>query len=531
MAADAKLKATAASRYAKLEDGRRPFLDRARQCSLLTVPALLPPQGFDASSELPTPYQSLGARGLRTLASKLLLSLFPSVPFFKWQIDDIAKKKLGAKRSEVEEALASRERATTSELDICVFKPAAFLSLQYLLCHGNAIVKIPDEGDERAQVHRLDQFVVRRDAAGNLLEFIIKETLDRASVTEEVQDIIDAVEKDKSQGEKSLDDEPLDIYTHCYLERGKWVVYQEVLEHYIPGTDGSYKKGELPWLVLRLSAQPGEDYGRSYIEEYLGDLDSLEALSETLVEGSAASARIVFLVKPSGVTSLKVVATAKTGDVKSGDANDVTVMQVQKGQDLSVAKSQAEEIANRLSYAFLLHSSVQRKGERVTAEEIRYMASELDDGLGGIYTLFAADYQLPAVQLFEKRMMKRLKPPPLPSDIVHPVIVTGLEAIGRGHDQRNLQAFVKEIVAVLTPEVAMQYLNPLELIKRSAAAYNIDTADLIPTEEQVAEKEQQAQLMQMATHMGPQAINAMGGLGKTALQGMMAQPQAPVAAQ
>ena len=52
----------------------------------------------------------------------------------------------------------------------------------------------------------------------------------------------------------------------------------------------------------------------------------------------------------------------------------------------------------------------------------------------------------------------------LPVDMVHPVIVTGLEAIGRGHDQRNLQAFVKEIIGTLGPEIAIRYLKPLELI-------------------------------------------------------------------
>ena len=73
------------------------------------------------------------------------------------------------------------------------------------------------------------------------------------------------------------------------------------------------------------------------------------------------------------------------------------------------------------------------------------MASELDDGLGGDYTLLAADYQLPSVRL-ERRMEKRLGGIKLPVDMIQVVIVTGLEAIGRGHDQRDLQAFVKEII-------------------------------------------------------------------------------------
>lgn len=516
---------TAEQRYSALEQERNSFLQRARECAALTIPSVMPPQGFSSSSTLPTPYQSLGARGCRTLASKLLLSLFPSVPFFNYRVDDQILQKLGNKRGEIEKALASRERAVATELDICVFRPTAFSSLLHLVITGNACVYIPPKGEDLSQLYRLDQYVVRRDAAGNLLELIIKETIDYVSLSDDVRTIIDQ----KSQGEeKKLGvDQPVDLYTRVYLDgSGMWQTYQEVAGTMVPSTKGSYKKNENPYLVLRFSTQPGEAYGRAYVEEYLGDLDSLEALSEALVEGSAASARILFLVDPAGVTSIKVVTEAKTGDVRSGRAEDVTTMQVQKGSDLSVAKSSAEEIANRLSYAFLLHSSVQRAGERVTAEEIRYMASELDDGLGGVYTLFAAHYQLPAVRLFERRMERRLKDvQPLPKDLATPVIVAGLEAIGRGHNQRNLSSFLKEVITVLTPEVAMRYLKPGEFIARAAAAYNIDTEGLIPSDEEIAQSEQQAQIMQLIQHLGPNAMNAAGGMGKEAMKGSV--PQIP----
>jgi len=324
-----------------------------------------------------------------------------------------------------------------------------------------------------------------------------------------------------------MEPEPVDLYTHGYWDAAKqrWFTYQEAAEIRLPGTEGVYKPGELPYLALRFATQPGEDYGRSYVEEYLGDLDSLEALSETLVEGSAASAKIVFLVDPAGTTSIQVIEKAKMGDVRSGRAQDVTVMQVQKQADLQVAKAQAEEIANRLAYAFLLHSSIQRDGERVTAEEIRFMASELDDGLGGVYTLLAADYQLPAVRLFERRMEKRLGAPKLPDDMVKPVIVAGLEAIGRGHEQANLRMFVQEIIGSVGPELAMRYINPLELMYRSAAAYGIDTANLLRTEEEIAQAEQMALMQAMIQHLGPEGLKQLGGLTQTAIQNGSVPPQ------
>ena len=63
---------TAESRYRQLEQSRQSFLDRARDCSELTIPSLIPPDVHNATSDLYQPYQGIGARGVNNLASKLL---------------------------------------------------------------------------------------------------------------------------------------------------------------------------------------------------------------------------------------------------------------------------------------------------------------------------------------------------------------------------------------------------------------------------------------------------------------------------
>ena len=45
-----------------------------------------------------------------------------------------------------------------------------------------------------------------------------------------------------------------------------------------------------------------EDYGRGRVEEFLGDLRSLESLSQALIEGSVVAAKVVFLVNPAATT-------------------------------------------------------------------------------------------------------------------------------------------------------------------------------------------------------------------------------------
>jgi hypothetical protein len=515
-------KGAAHARYDNLVTNREPFLIRARQCATLTIPYLMPPMGFTATSQLPTPYQSLGARGVRTLAAKLLLSLFPpNTPFFKFEMDDFTLRQLESSsgnknlRGEVEIAFSARERATTMELENSQFRVVASLALQHLIATGNFLIHVPETG--RARGFRLDQYVVKRDPVGNVLEVVVKECVSPTVLPKAVQDAAKKGDPEKDGG--GMEHKTAELYTHIKREADKWSVQQEANGVVIVETKGTYPLDRCPWVVLRLATQPGEDYGRAYVEEFLGDLDSLEGLSETLVEGSAAAARIIFLVKPNGVTQVRVISKARTGDVHVGDANDVTVVQSQKQADLGVAREQAQDIAQRLSYAFLLNASVQRNAERVTAEEIKFMASELDDALGGMYALLSSEFQLPTVTLYEDRMERVRKLPALPKGVSRPVITTGMAALGRGIDLRNLKAFTMDIVQTLGPEVAFRYLQPSEYMKRAAASYGIDTVGLIKSEDEIAREEQIAQLQALAQNLGPNAVNALGGVAKEAMKG------------
>ena len=84
---------TAKERYSKLTTEREHYLDRAEECSELTIPSLIKPEGFTSSSELYNPFQSVGARGVNNLASKLLLLLLPLTPhFLDYQLQVTLKK-------------------------------------------------------------------------------------------------------------------------------------------------------------------------------------------------------------------------------------------------------------------------------------------------------------------------------------------------------------------------------------------------------------------------------------------------------
>jgi hypothetical protein len=200
---------------------------------------------------------------------------------------------------------------------------------------------------------------------------------------------------------------PHKVYTYVrWNGSDKYESFQEIAEQKIEGTEGTYTKESIPWLFLRWSKIDGEDYGRAYVEEYYGDLWSLELLMKALNDGAAILSKVVFFTDPAGTTRAKDVSEAENGAFIEGRATEITALQVEKHPDLSFAKSVADDILQRLSFAFLLNTAIQRSGERVTAEEIRYMARELEDVLGGIYSILSQEFQLRLVQIQMAQMAK-----------------------------------------------------------------------------------------------------------------------------
>jgi hypothetical protein len=503
------------ARYDELSSIRDIYLDRARECSKYTIPHLIPPQGSTALTKLPTPYNSLGARGVNNLAAKLLLTLFPAnSPFFRLTIDDFMLEKLTKKegmRAEVEEALNSIERSVMNEIETTAIRPAINEAIKLLLVAGNVLIFMLPKGGVR--VFRLDRYVVKRDPMGNVLEQVVKEDISPMEVPESIRG---AVLGKQDEGSQKSPQKTVELYTRIVRLQGEWSVEQEVKGIPVPGSKGTYPLDKTPWIPLRYIAVDNEDYGRSFVEEYLGDIKSLEALTKAIVQGAAAAAKVLFLVKPNGTTKARTLAESESGDIKEGNAEDVSVLQMEKYADFRVALEASNSLKEALSFAFQLNTAIQRNGERVTAEEIKFMAQELESTLGGVYSTLSQEMQLPIVRRIMFQMERARKLPVLPSGTVKPAITTGIEAIGRGNDQTKLDALLESLIP-LGPEVLMKYLNVGDYIKRQGAAKGIDMKGLIRTEEEVQQADAQAQQMAMMQQAMTPLINQGGGILKDQL--------------
>ena len=522
---------TAAARYHSLVTNRDPFLQRARDCSKVTIPGLIPDENFGDHGRLKTPYQSLGARGVNYLASKLLITLFPpNSAFFKLEVDSLALRVMDAGpeiKTELDTALVKVEHAVMQVLETANGRASMHEAFKHLLVGGNALLYVSEDG---IRVIHLDRYVLCRDPMGHVTEIVVEEEVYPEALPSDF-----LPEEDEEMGESGVGPikKTVKLYTRVEFENGKCHWYQEAKGKEIPGTHGMCDEEHSPWIPLRYDRIDSEEYGRGYVEQYYGDLTALESLYQSVLEGSAAAAKILFLVNPNGTTRPRTLANAANGAIVQGNANDVTVVQSQKAQDLSIASGTIDRIENRLAFAFLLNTAIQRPGERVTAEEIRYMSQELDAGISGLYSILTQELQLPLVRRLMYVLRKQRKLPPFPKSsengqpLVNPKPVTGLEAIGRGDDRNKLMEFIMTAQQALGPEIMAKFLNIDEALRRLAASGSIDTTNLVKTQEQLAAEQEQAMQMQQQASQQEMLMAGMKSPALAQVANNYTQPGAP----
>ena len=492
----------ARDRYTQLSRGRSQFLDTAVECSRLTLPYLIQE---DLSSrpthqKLHTPWQSVGSKCVVNLAAKLMLALLPpQTSFFKLQVRD---DKLGDEipreiRSELDLSFSKMERMVMDYINASSDRVVVHQALKHLIVSGNALIFMGKEGLKN---YPLNRYVINRDGNGNVCEIITKELISRKILAMDLPEPLPNSPGDDGYKTGS-DDQDVEVYTYVRLdENGRWVWHQEAMDRIIPGSRSTAPKNTSPWLTLRFNTVDGEDYGRGRVEEFLGDIRSLEGLSQALVEGSAAASKVVFLVSPSSTTKPKTIADAGNGAIVQGRPEDVGVVQVGKTADFRTAAEQINTLERRISDAFLLLNV--RQSERTTAEEVRLTQMELEQQLGGLFSLLTVEFLVPYLNRTLHILQRNRELPKIPKDLVRPQIVAGVNALGRGQDQQSLIMFIQTLAQTVGPDVIGQFLDSGEFIKRLAAAQGIDVLNLIKTQETMEqERMQQQQMMQQQALM------------------------------
>ena len=515
---------TAKSRYDRLSSSRSQFLNIARQASDLTLPYLIREDEHTTKSalKLPTPWQSAGAKGVVTLASKLMLALLPpQTSFFKLQVNDInLPEELGPQiRSELDLSFAKIERTIMESLAESGDRVVVHQALKHLVVAGNALIYMSKDG---LKLYPLNRYVVDRDGNGNVIEIVTKETISKKLLKKFYPEYVEKT-TDSLIDETNIPNDECVIYTHVTLDNNRWVWHQELDDKILPKSMGKAPVDANPWLVLRFNHVDGEVYGRGRVEEFLGDLKSLEALSQAIVEGSAAAAKVVFTVSPSSTTKPQTLAKAGNGAIIQGRPDDIGVVQVGKTADFSTAYQMIGSLTQRLNEAFLILQV--RNSERTTAEEVRMTQLELEQQLGGLFSLLTVEFLVPYLNRKLNIAQKTGDIPRLPKgNIVRPTIVAGINALGRGQDRESLAQFLTVISQTMGPDAITQYINPDEVIKRLAASSGIDVLNLVKSVQELEDERMEQQAIEQEMLMQQQAPQ-MAAVEQRAAQADMQQQQ------
>jgi hypothetical protein len=549
-----KKKGPVEERYQELSLSRQPFLEEARRCAALTIPSLCPPEGMSSGTKLPEPYQSYGALGVKNLAEKVCRALFPpGRAFFRLSLNqyqleeqvvamtesinqgqqDINPERqqqfidemMRLAQTEIEHKLAAVEQAVMREFELLDNRSTDSEALKHLINDGSVMRYCPQKGDEQPMMYDLNHHVVKRAPDGVVLEQITREGVTALSVDPKVREACGLEVEDGPNGIKQYN-----LFTQIKRVDKRWEVGQELNGVLVPDSNEAYALDVCPWMALRWTKIDGEDYGRSYVSDYRGTLNTLEQLTRALHEGGIAAARLIGLVNPNSQygTRLRDIAGAANGDILQGNAQDVTWLRVEKQNDMGWVMQTVQLLARELSRAFLLNSSVQRDAERVTAKEVSAMIQELEGILGGTYAAFGREYQQPILANLMSRMRKAKSLPALPAQ-VEPTVITGIDAMGRTADLEKLAQF-GQFLGMFPPQIVMEYLRFGDIFKQGATAIGIKTDSILRSEQEVEQKRQQAiqqQMMQQAIGPGINALGQQATIAQEQQQAPYAQPQGP----
>jgi len=436
--------------WSTLDSKRQQLMRRSEILAALTLPYLMTPEGHRPDEDgAANDWQSVGAQLVNNLSTRLMLTLFaPSRPFIRLDASPQVVQEAteaGLSEEQLKSVLASGERKAVKVLDQKALRPKLFEVIKHLIVMGN-VLKILDEDGETMRALGLKNYVVKRNMQGEVHTCVIRE-----------QVLFDELDDDVRQLPQlqryNQDDRTVCFYILIRKQGKKYRTEQWVEEHNLgPAYATTYAEEDLPYRVLTWTLPDEADYGIGMVGEYQGDFESLSTLSKAIIEGAVLASEYRWLANPGGVTRPEDFENSKNGATVPGMKDDLTLVQAaaEVASALQVQQAIAAEYINRLGRAFLLSSSVTRDAERVTAEEIRLLASELESGLGGAYSRLAVDLQRPLGRFLLKMVGLKIEG----KDLI-PTVVTGLDALSRNGDLDALRRFLDDVVKVgaLPPEV------------------------------------------------------------------------------
>ena len=517
-----KTKSKLPARFSELDMKKSSMYTRWEEYAQWTLPYIFPRKD-STTIEMPGPSNSAGPQAVNNLANKLITTMFPVDPFFRLRIttDIMAELKGAASQGDtnaqgvldnLDKQLLEGEQQAMQKLGYNKFRTESTNVAKSLIITGNALLYHPEDDSNNVQSYGLRDYCVVRDLSGTVIELM---TCDKKALVSFSETDRAGIVAAHPKHMKLKDTTEITLFTQFkLLDDGKYHIKQSAGE-YMLDAEGAWTTTEFPYIPLTWNRVRGEDYGRGLVEDYAGSFHGLYTLNDAVLGMVALASDTKFLVDPTSTIDVDRLNSSKRGTYHSGRKDDVSTIAYDKAIDMAFIKDLMNEYQMQISKAFLLNSSIQRDAERVTAEEIRYVAGELDLAHGGVYSRFAEDWQLKLATLLLHRIDFKIDS----QRIIYPQIVTGLDSLSRAGDLDNLRLFVMDMQLLNeVPEEIRSVIDPLKFAEFVGTRRSVDYTEFTKTAEQI-QQEQQQLMQQQNQQLGMEANAAIAEeAGKQSLQ-------------
>lgn len=497
---------TASQLWASCHSLRQGLITRVERYAALTIPKVCYPEGYNnISSDESHDYQSIGAQSVNHLCNKLMLAMFaPTRPFAKLKaggktLAQAAKIKMT--ETQLNAVLAIAERKAVQELDNRAQRPKLFQLMRHLVVAGNALLVLDKKG---MRIIGLKNYVVKRNIWGGVMHIVIREQIKFDELDQSVRKLYSKVYNE---------DATCNFYKWIKREdNGSYTMSQWLDEKRLPQQfDGRWPVDRLPYQAITWDLGDEADYGTGLVEEYIGDFEALSTLSESVVDGAVLGSEYRFMVNPTGMTSVDDLNNSKNGDSLPGLPTDVAATQGGNPVAIEIANQVLDKYERRVSRGFLMGSAVIRDAERVTQEEVRLTAQELETAYGGVYSTLAASVQKPvATWLFDAVDLK------LAGQDLTVTIVTGLDALSRNGDLENFRSAMGDLATIMNvPEQLAARMKWEDVASFIGQGRNIDLAKFLLSDAEFSKIQEQQQAQRItetvATEAGTAAVQQPQG--------------------
>jgi hypothetical protein len=510
--------------WEEMQTEKGDLIERSEAYARWTIPSIMPVSS-SSNQEQDKGSVMIGARLVNHLANRLIDVLFPvSRPFFTVALTPEAlldlKKEHGEEnvsviQEHVRSSTSNLEKVALRKLNLTEYRPVAIQAAKHLVITGNALIRRMPSG--KRIMYGVNRFGIRRDIEGNDLEIVLYDKKTFATFTPELQELIRTNQTKSFQGQSGAKDEVVLLTHYTKLPDGRWKVCQEA-DGVNLNNDQTLSEKDYDLLPLTWNLASGDYYGRGLVEDHAATFHQLDVTTDATTDLMAVICDVKFLVKTGSPLAMQIpeLNAAPRGAYFPGNEGDITIPELGKRGDLSVMMGAIQKWEQDLSQAFLL-SSV-RDAERVTAEEIRLIASELESSYGGLYSQLAlswqqkeADYAIEQID-FNKEVDGSL-------DLFEVLVTTGLESLSREGQVDNLRLAISDLQMMQSvPDDIRAAINPLRFASFIFTNRSVDLKEFLNTPAEMEEarehaleeagrlNEQQAQ-SNVAEHAGKAAVD------------------------